>query len=170
MDAGLATVIAGAIGALGAIGSAIIGTIYGKRIGFKEGYLKRDMFYEKAINSAAKEYIRHLDKLISKALDEGPENSLINAKAIVSVRNDLRKTLISLADLLNTEISQLAILIGEPDELDKCKNKKDKDVLKKYNSYDIIQVLHKKWPSKKSQVEHQINKLIIELGLREKHI
>lgn len=32
-------------------------------------------------------------------------------------------------------------------------------------AYDIVRVLHEKWPSKTDQIENEIRKIITELGL-----
>lgn len=137
-------VIISAIIAAGAtIGAAIIGRISGKRKGRAEK--------EREIDDAARKYVDYLDKLIQDGVREGRENALLNGRAIVSTRNDLRGSMLSISEQLNSDIDVLSLNLL--------------DTTARAAAYETIQVLAKKWPAKKAQVEIQLRKLLAELGI-----
>jgi hypothetical protein len=136
-------IISAIIGAGATISAAIIGRISGKRRGRKEK--------EREIDDAARKYVDYLDKLIQDGVREGRENALLNGRAIVSTRNDLRGSMLTISEQLNSDIDVLSLNV--------------RDTGGRAAAYETIQVLAKKWPAKKAQVEIQLRKLLAELGI-----
>ena len=143
------------------------------------GYVLRSQQYQKSIEAAPERYVHHLGSLIQEALEGGKRNAIVNGKAIVAARNDLRDGLLSLASLFNSEIDELESLLNTdfellikklPDDIAKQlqerKSKREKRVkLDEEEIFEIIQIISKKWRIKRDQIEYQIRKLISELGL-----
>src|SRR5438876_465486 len=69
---------------------------------------------EEKIDAAPCQFVQELDKLILLAITEGPKKAVVNARAIVAARNSLRSSLVTISSLLNSEIDQLALNIGQP--------------------------------------------------------
>lgn len=68
-----------------------------------------------------------------------------------------------ISELLNSDIDRLSSEIGEPIE-----KEVDQGQQRRANPgaiYETIQVLEKKWPSKKDQVEINLRKVLAELGI-----
>ncbi|MBL0351515.1 MAG: hypothetical protein IPP03_02010 [Dechloromonas sp.] len=115
------------------------------------GYFFGRKTYEQRVAAAPALYTEHIGKLISDSSTDNARNIRNAAQAIVSTRNDLKKSLTSLAQLLNSDIDVLAELIesnATPAQL-----------------ADRIKVLEMKWPAKRTQVEVELRKILAELGL-----
>lgn len=136
------TVIAAVIGAIATVVSAIIGRQSGKKIGREEK--------QKEIDGAPRKYVEHLGKLIHTAIGKGSKAAVLNARAIVSTRDDLQGSTMKISEVLNSDIDRLAREV---------KDAGDSAV------YETIQVLGKKWPAKKDQVEVELRKVLAELGI-----
>lgn len=132
-------------------GTGILASLFAAAIAAGIGYVFRGLQFKKAVFNAPKRYVDHLDNLINGAVDGGFNNVEINGRALVSTRDDLRKSLVSLADLLNSDIDLLSSQIEKG--------------YKHHLIYETVQVLSKKWPSKKDQIQVEIRKVIAELGL-----
>ena len=137
------TIIAAVIGAVATISAAVIALQTGKKQGRAEK--------EKEIDDAPRKYVNNLDKLIKIAMREGATKASINARAIVSTRNDLKESTIKIADRLNSEINVL-----ERQQQEQARS----EVL-----METIEVLSKKWPAKKDQIEIELRKVLAEMGL-----
>jgi hypothetical protein len=100
-------------------------------------------------------YARQLSSLIKRA-DPQSSTWLTDSRSIVSARDSLRKTLIALADLLNSDIDTLAGLVdtrlGGDINADEGKR--------------ALRVLKETWPTKEAAIPEQVRKLQTELGLR----
>lgn len=116
------------------------------------GYLLRGRRYKKAIIEAPRKYVEHLGALIEKAMREGRDNSIVNARAIVAARDTLRGSLVIIADKLNSEIDTLAsesrVKIS-PSEL-----------------FSTIQVLHTMWRSRKTKSSMKFAKYWLSSALK----
>ena len=137
------TIIAAVIGALATVAAAVIGLQSGKKQGREEK--------EKEIDDAPRLYVEHLDKLIGVAVREGTKAAVLNARAIISTRNDLRGSTMKISEVLNSDINRL-----------------DREVEEEAGQgavYETIQVLGRKWPAKKDQVEVELRKVLAELGI-----
>jgi gas vesicle protein len=149
------TIIAAVIGAVATVVAAVIALQSGKKAGREE--------IAREIDDAPRKYVDHLDRLIKRAIQEGGPNAVLNARAIVSTRNDLRESLIKISDRLNSDIDQLAREVGEAAGTDRGNTRQQQAG---YSAiYETIQVLSRKWPSKKDQVEVELRKVLAELGL-----
>ncbi len=95
--------------------------------------------------------------MIRIAKKEGPANAIVNAKAIVSTRNDLQNSLDVISESLNNEIDILKAQIGE--------REKSARGVSNRQIYETIEILFKKWPSKKTQIEYAGRKVLAEMGL-----
>jgi hypothetical protein len=155
-------IVAAIIGAGAAVVAAIIGRQSGRKKGREEGREKGRGEKEQEIDDAPRKYVEHLDKLIRDAVHQGREKAVLNARAIVSIRNDLRGSMMRISELLNSDIDRLSREIGEPigREVDQQPQRANPDTI-----YETIQVLEKKWPSKKDQVEINLRKVLAELGI-----
>lgn len=139
-------------------------------------YFLRDRQYEKQLENAPGVYVEQLDSLIQRAVQEGPQDARVNARAIVAARNSLAGSLESVAASLDGEINHLATQIAQPTVSDRILKEpligrgsdtgprppppaSDQEV------YDTIRVLQRVWPSKRRQIEIQVRKLLAELGL-----
>src|SRR5262249_55295625 len=136
------------------------------------GWLLRGQREAQKLRNAPANYANRLGELIERAHREGKELAVVNAKARVSVRNDMRDSLITISKNLNSEISQLqGLLFGEIDAIDtefrrfdtrRTTTPRAPDPLA---LYEIFEVLHRTWPEKKIIIETQLRKQLTELGL-----
>jgi hypothetical protein len=125
-------------------------------------------YHKRKIEVAPRKYVQHLDELINRGITEGRDNAILNARAIVSVRNDLRRSLVSISSLLNSEIDILQENVGTAEN--NSENTNENNIRRRRDAnaasaYDTIQVLSRKWPSKKDQIEVELRKLLTEIGL-----
>lgn len=122
---------------------------------------------KRKIKAAPKIYVNELDKLIRRGVAEGIENAIINARAIVSARNSLRKSLLAISSQLNSEIDRLANEIGEEGVRipDPTMSKDEIKSIDRENAYNTILVLNRIWPAKKEQIEVEVRKLLAEMGI-----
>jgi gas vesicle protein len=146
------TIIAAIIGGIATVTAAIIA----RKTGRKEGREEK----EQEIDDAPRKYVNHLDKLIQTAIQEGSSNAVINARAIVSTRNDLRESMMKISERLNSEIDRLAKELGESSGEEIVIQQASPTAL-----YETIEVLKRKWPAKKDQVEIELRKVLAELGI-----
>ena len=165
------TVLTGIL--ISAIGSLVAGGL-----GVAAGYFYRERRFRKVVNEAPKQYVDKLGELIKRAEREGPSKAIVNARAIVSARDSVRRHMIGAAQLLNSDIDYLARIVGEGQEfyIDHGQVSRvssrgqrfipDKEEAEK-QAYDTIEVLCRKWPTIRIQVEFEIRKMISELGLNE---
>jgi hypothetical protein len=149
----------------------IIGSLISASIAGTVSYMWRGNLYEKRVDEAPKKYVNYLGELIKKA-EVAVKNSytqddiIVAARSIVSTRDDLRKHMITIASVMNSEIDRLSDELGNgsdilvPRQNYERKNKIDIDELKR-----TIRVLAEKWPIKEVQIENEIRKIITELGL-----
>ncbi len=123
--------------------------------------------FHQRIEAAPRIYVEELDRLIQRAVNEGAERALLNARAIVSARNSLRSSLVTISSQLDSEIDRLAGDIGEaPSTLPagttvpKGNVEPDPRVV-----YETIEVLQEVWPAKKVQIEVEMRKILAEMAL-----
>lgn len=120
------------------------------------------------LDAAPRQYVEELDKLIARAMVEGPPKAIINARAIVGVRNSLRSSLVSVSRQLNSQIDRLALEIGEvvqepaPPSVPRSKIE---GAEYSATAFETIEVLSRTWPTKKVEIENEIRKLLSELRL-----
>ena len=101
-------------------------------------YVQRTTYIQK-VNAAPQIYTEQLSELINMAINDGVQQSGVNGRAIVKARNDVRGSLESISELLNSEI----------DKLDQQLNNSATEE----EIYETLQVLKKAWPVKKLQIE-----------------
>ena len=155
------------------VGSSLVAALLAGAL----GYAWRGQRFRQKVIAAPERYIDHLDKLIATAAMDGTSRAVINARAIVAARDDLRDSLLSLALLMNSEIdvlqSQLELppsLLFEHSQRSAKSRAGRSDDTQRYDSqtlFETIEVLSKKWPSKKDQIRYALRKMIAELGLDE---
>jgi len=167
------------IAIIGLIG-ALVGAIITGVIGWKQYNLQREQFelqraqvakaenernlvkaeverYRRAYEDAPGRFTRKLGELIGRAAKEGqrkegPHNLEVNSRAIVSARDGLRSTLDALGTRLNSDIDQLAKELS--------KSQPDQTGLR-----ELIEVLNRKWPLKKEEIEQAVKNVTTQLGL-----
>jgi hypothetical protein len=125
-------------------------------------------FFKKTISAAPKQYARELDLLIEQAHKEGVSKAVVNARAIVAARNSLKESLTTISRSLNSEIDRLANEMSETrsDNRDRFEIEIPIDSTNSSEEiYNTIEVLHRIWPAKKSQIEVQVRQILAELGL-----
>lgn len=125
-------------------------------IGGAGGKLFADRRYEQRYAAAITKYSEEIGKLIEKASSAQDDELLMAARTIVDTRDDLRSSIEALDKLLDSEIDLLKTQLGSNENSDEHMK----------NVQETIQVLHGKWPSKKTQIDVEVRKLFIELGLQ----
>jgi hypothetical protein len=121
--------------------------------------------HQQKIDAAPNAYVKELDELIQRGFREGEGMAIINARAIVAVRNSLRSSLISISTQLNSEIDRLSSNIGEAiTRLETVTNRPTEEI-NPAEVYRTIQVLVRTWPAKRTQIKVEIRKILAELGL-----
>jgi F0F1-type ATP synthase membrane subunit b/b' len=113
--------------------------------------------YRKLIEDAPSKFTNSLEKLIIEASrevyrKEGPSQLIPASKALVSARNGFRTSVESIGERLNSDI----------DQLERELRKETPDIAK---IEELIEVLRRKWPAKKEEIELATRKVLTELGL-----
>lgn len=147
--------VAAIIGAIATLGAALIGKNWGEKRGKKK---ERDA-WRKTLSSAPTVYTEHLADLIDKAAKARQQDVLTHARAIVATRDDLKRTLVTLSGLLNSEIDRLSAEVRDASAPNDNVPQASVERLQ-----STIEVLKMKWPAKRDQIEIEIRKLIAELG------
>jgi len=138
----------------------LAGMLYGRILGAKKA---RDH-----LKASPRKYVEHLGKAIKAAANEGPQNAIINARAILAIRDSIRPSMIVISQLLNSEIDLLATQVGGVTvRLKIDSERRDKDDPNFEEIYKTLLVLDRSWAIKRDQIEDQIRKLIVELRLDE---
>jgi hypothetical protein len=123
------------------------------------------MWQQRKIDAAPYLYVKELDVLIKRAVREGENLAIINARAIVGVRNSRRSSLISISTLLNSEIDRLSSDIGDAITALQTVTEKPRAEIDPSEVYQTIQVLERTWPGKRTQIVVEIRKVLAELNL-----
>jgi hypothetical protein len=143
--------------AAAALLSALVLAVASAGGGYLIGKDQQRQQYVQTLQAAPEVYISDLGRLIEDA--DRPGGDLVaETRAIVSTRDDLRSSLTSLSELLNSDIDALARSLVEYEK--PPRGKRDATAVQ-----ERIKVLAKKWPSKKRQIEYEIRKLLAELGV-----
>ena len=71
--------------------------------------------YRQVYKDAPGKFTLKLGGLIGSAAEEGPSNLVVNARTIITVRNEVRSSLETLGNHLNSEIDELAAEISKPE-------------------------------------------------------
>jgi hypothetical protein len=134
------------------------------------GYFFRGERDRKQVGEAPFLYVKRLDELIRRALHEGAENAVINARAIVAARNSLARSLVSISSSLDSQIDRLAEEIGEAIlTVGHLSEESPKVPLlgstANQKAYDTIKVLARIWPAKRSQIIVEVRKILAELNI-----
>jgi hypothetical protein len=126
------------------------------------------------IEAAPQRFVDDLGRLIEEAHKEGVDKAVVNARAIVAARNALQTSLGSIGKQLDSEIDKLADEIGEPylsfEPLRASKRPRSSEDPEPSGPsperlYETIEVLHRIWPSKRDQIQNEVRKLLVELGV-----
>ena len=112
---------------------------------------------EERIGDAPRVYAERLELLIKQATRE-PERAVLHARAIVDVRNTMRRSMITISDQLNSEIDRLASEIATP-------SGSDRTSVSDASIFRTIEVLALGWPAKRAVIEVELRKLLAELGI-----
>ena len=121
----------------------------------------------KKIKALPKKGVERIEGLIRKAIIEGKDKCIINAKAIVASRDAMRKSLITLSNALNSELDKLAIAIGETVEMAERYERISDHETNVEQVWEQLQVLERYWEMKGDEIEDGIRKVITELGLED---
>ena len=113
--------------------------------------------FRRQVDAAQTRFTNILGTLIDEASNEarrteGPSHLIPAAKALVSARDGFRLSLESVSQRLNSEIDQLARELSTP-----------RPDLAKVT--EIVDVLKRRWPAKKEEIDVAVRKIITELGL-----
>ena len=151
-------------GILAGIVLAVFGYFWGqdtgKSKGVEVGYKEAQSKYIKQVKSAPEVYVEELERIITIAISGESPDIIADARAVVSVRDDLRRSLTSIASSLNSQIDRLSTEVKKAEEQVKLG-----EAVYTRDIERTIDVIGKKWPSKKAQIEVEVRKLIAELGL-----
>jgi hypothetical protein len=145
------------------VGSSLTASL----VGLALGYLVRDKVFKKKLNSSVEKYVESMGNIIDKAINDGKDKAIINGRAIISIRNELRDDSVIKLSLLNSDIDKLAEMLNEESikiTMDNIKGDARKEVSES-EVFEIFKVLKVKWHIKKSQLENLIKKNLQELGL-----
>lgn len=137
------TIVVALIGAVATIGAALIGR--------RSGTKKEKERARHAVADAPRRYAEHLENLISAGVRGGETDAVTHARAIVSVRNDVRNSMIKIAERLNSEIDLL--------------QEQTKDGASPAVLVQTMRVLSMKWPAKRDEIEIEFRKLLAELDI-----
>lgn len=137
-------------------------------------WLFRGETYRRRVDNAPTKFVEHLDSLIKKAVEEGVENARINSRAIVGMRNSFRQHIVTISQLLNSEIDLLEAHLSDGvvmrpiivrAELRQEQEEKNSRGISNEELYETIKVLEKTWLSKKDELDLSIRQIIVMLGL-----
>lgn len=131
--------------------------------GYAFGKLQSARKQQKRLNDAPRKYVEHLDRLIRQAIDAGGDDAVVRARAIVSARDSMRRSLSSISEYLNTEIDQLSEQVGISER--QKQSQRFPKQLEPKGIFETIRVLQSVWPSRKALIEIEVRKLIAELGI-----
>lgn len=113
--------------------------------------------YKRQLEAAQSRFTNSLGGLIDEASKEarrteGPSQLIPAAKALVSARNGFRTSLESVSQRLDSEIDQLEreLSANQPNQA---------------RIAGLVEVLKRKWPAKKEEIDLAVRKIITELGL-----
>jgi hypothetical protein len=138
------------------IAALVVGAISAS-VSYAFGERHAQATYQKKLADAATVYSNYIGQLIISANSEKSDTELlVDARAIVSTRNDLRKSMSTLSDLLDSDI----------DRLEGLTTGLGKGVMPPPGPVrDQVSLLSKKWPIKAQQINIEVRKLFAELGL-----
>jgi hypothetical protein len=137
-------------------------------IAWWRGRQKERRIFERKIEGAPRIYVERLGTMIVRAINEGKDNAIINAKAIVDARDSMRRSLISIGQHLNSTIDDLAQAAGRAS---KRLNVTDAESPGPHvqgdavQCWENIQILQRTWDGKREIVESEFRKLLAEAGL-----
>jgi len=131
---------------------SIIASLIAAGIGWLAGYAFRGKQYTKSMDSAPEVYIAHLDKLINDAVNASVNSIDTNAHAIVTLRDNMVKSLTNLSAVFGNEIDNL-----------KIHNENGNHAMQKRS----IAILARTLPLQKDQVTYAVGKILVDMGLRE---
>ncbi|MDO6777460.1 MULTISPECIES: hypothetical protein [unclassified Shewanella] len=152
-------------GVLTGVAVFFITDFFAEKRGIEIGIETANRVYVKKTESAPSLYTERLGEMIYNATPGKSDDLLVDARAIVSTRDDYRGSLIAISKLLNSEIDRLKEEIEKQEQSIKSGNAYDGEEIKR-----TLAVLQKKWPSKKDQIIIEIRKLLTELGLEPKDL
>jgi len=146
--------------ATGLIVSALTGAI---------GWFVRGETYRKRVDAAPTKFTARLTELIDRAVEEGPRNARVNARAILAMRNGFRRVSISISELLNSEMDVLAAqlnngVVHRP-ILVRAEQRDVNEHLSDAELFETIKVLQRAWRGKKDELDATIRQLLTLLGL-----
>jgi hypothetical protein len=87
-------------------------------VGYLVGRANRDKFYRRKFDKAAERFIGELSKQIQVSVEQGPEHALTNSISIISIRNEITRTLSILHLDFNSELTKIADSIAVHDDVD----------------------------------------------------
>jgi hypothetical protein len=87
-------------------------------VGYLVGRANRDTFFRRKFDKAAERFIEELSKQIQVSVEQGPEHALTNSISIISIRNEITRTLSILHLDFNSELSKIADSIAAHDDVD----------------------------------------------------
>jgi hypothetical protein len=138
--------------------------------GYFFGFNRAEAENEFRVRSAALDYATQLRDAIMRAersLNSGPGvtdgNVRVYGRSILKIRDDLRDSLKSLSDQLNSELDKLSSLIDQYE-----KTSTEDTAARGALGHDItvtIRVLYETWPSRQLKIDSAVRKVMIDLGL-----
>lgn len=126
----------------------------GAGAGYVWGLRKGEEKFTKKQETAIKQFGHELKKLID-SVEPNTDDAITTARAIVSVRNSLRNNLTTLTGTLNSDIDALEKLL------------ENESLVVEYRGqiHERLSVLKKTWPSKVTEMDIAVRRLLTELGL-----
>ncbi len=131
-------------------------------LGFFYGRYFEKEKYKKRYDPALSNFSTNLGEAIMNAQRN---TSIEEARIIVSIRDSTRQQLTNVSELLNSDIDKLKDLIQQADRFVTSGEPVPQRISAQIA--ETIRVLKGTWPSKRSQIDVALRKLLVELGLVE---
>jgi hypothetical protein len=141
------------MGNIGQLTLGITSSLIATGLAFLVGYLFGKRKYVEDEVPAPSAYASDLGRIIDVSIKEGRPRARVNAKSLVATRDDLRGSLEAVNRLLNSDIDFLKTQVDS--------NASDVDI------HETLEVIAKKWPTKKGQTERAVKKVMVDLGLKQ---
>ena len=150
---------------MGELEMTIIGGLVVAAISGAVGWLFSSLAMRKKIKALPEKWVKRIRELINDAVSAGRDDCIVNAKAIVASRNAMRKSLISLSNSLNSEIDNLAFLLGEKVQLAEKFERGESHEIDKSKVWEQLRVLQKYWEMKQDEIKDGLGKVMVEIGV-----
>ena len=131
--------------------------------GYLFGYASAQSRYEWHVEVAPFRYVALLKDLVdqgaqcSRAKPRSPDDIRVYARSIVSVRDDLRRSVTALSGQLNSEMDRIATLLEQYEKAPTEQGAREITL--------TIRVLRETWPAKEAKIADALRKILADAGI-----